>query len=175
MHVVAARAPRLDWFQQMGSLTLVLYAGMVPRGPGRTPPWVRARLDEKGLLVSVLVRNVGGVAGTSYATRLQLHAPVRWPPQALRVHPDSGKVEVILAKDVEALWPRFGEPADKTTEDNSDDAWWPASVQESCGVTHDTKLLTMQLEGRVAFTLPVGCHFRVRLHGESRGVVKCKL
>ncbi|KAF4517744.1 hypothetical protein B566_EDAN002949 [Ephemera danica] len=166
-----ARSPRLDWFQQLGNMTLVLYSGMVPRGQGRVPPWVRASLDESGVHITILVTNVGGNMGARYVARLELHAPVRWPPTALRLQPDSGKVEVVFTKEKEALWPNFGKPAPghgETAEPGSEpdsDEWWPCSLSDQTSVTHNTKLLTLQVESRLCFTLPVGCHFRVRVKG----------
>ncbi|XP_059470303.1 cytochrome b5 reductase 4 isoform X2 [Neocloeon triangulifer] len=158
--------PRLDWFQQLGAITLVLYARQVSRGLGKLPPWVRVTLDEGGTKVGIFVCNVGGEPGQTYEARLELSAPVRWPCSAVRVHPDSGKVEVVLKKETETLWKSFGTPAEghgAISQDlQAESEFWPVYLADETQVNHNTKVLRFQFSDRVCFTVPVGHHFRVQ-------------
>ncbi|XP_065340374.1 cytochrome b5 reductase 4 isoform X1 [Cloeon dipterum] len=158
--------PRLDWFQQLGAVTLVLYARQVSRIPGKLPPWVRVTLDDGGTKVSILVCNVGGEPGLTYEARLELSAPVTWPCTAVRVHPDSGKVEVTFKKATDVIWKTFGVPDEAhgviSQDVQAESEFWPVHLVEETQVNHNSKVLQFKFSTRVCFTVPVGHHFRVQ-------------
>lgn len=158
--------PRLDWFQQIGAVTLVLYARQVSRLPGRVPPWVRVTLNETGKKVGILVCNVGGEPGVTYEARLVLSAAVKWPCVSVMTHPDSGKVEVVFKKETEGLWTAYGVPAEghgTVSQDiMADSLFWPVHLVEETEVNYNSKMLKFQFLERVCFTLPVGHHLRIQ-------------
>jgi len=158
--------PRLDWFQQIGAVTLVLYARQVSRSQGRVPPWVRVTLNETGTKVGILVCNVGGEPGVTYEARLVMSAAVKWPCASVQVHPDSGKVEVVFNKQTEGLWKAYGVPAEGhgvvSQDIMAEGIFWPVHLVEETEINYNSKILKFHFSDRVCFTLPVGHHLRVQ-------------
>ncbi|KAH8384609.1 hypothetical protein KR093_002639 [Drosophila rubida] len=150
--------PRFDWIQQRSELTLCFYT---------------RRLANPGLLIK---RSTAEEAVKTLEIRVQLETrwhgfnfalsnAVLWPPKAVRTAAETGKVEVVLSKEVPEPWPTYGTHESKkldvllTQEEQLE-----YEVQRCEHFNHDSFELSLQsVQQQVLLQLPVGYHLDIEV------------
>jgi len=139
--VVQKKPFQMDWFQQVGSVTLVFYT----RTPG---PDVHILLEENNLLCLKINKRI---------EHLRLEAPVSWP---CNVTVDvGGKVQIRLMKQSPGLWSRVGTVVPSTAPVAE---YWEAAVVSRTAVTHNTYQIDLAYTKNVFNYIPVGHHVNVK-------------
>ncbi|KAK7872919.1 hypothetical protein R5R35_004239 [Gryllus longicercus] len=185
--VAEVGAPRMDWFQQSGALSLVWYAGAARPGW----PAARVRLEEGGRALAVallvpppspsppalppppagappspLVRGAPRRHLRRFAWRRRLAHPVAWPPT--HVQRANGKLQVTFRKESAGVWAELGEAAEE--EDGEEAAgrrgggrYEASRVLASLPVTPSTRLLVLRDARRRRLDVPgLGHHVLAR-------------
>uniref|UniRef100_A0A1B6L8E0 Uncharacterized protein n=1 Tax=Graphocephala atropunctata TaxID=36148 RepID=A0A1B6L8E0_9HEMI len=142
---------QMDWFQQVGSISLVFYTKMA--GPD-----VLVYLESEDLLC---------VKITNKVQHLRLESAVSWPCCVLV--DGNGKVQIKLSKKKPGLWSRYG-----TLETCSGNVaeYWEMSVVNSTIITHDTSQIDLMYTQNVFNYFPVGHHVFVKAEINGEEVVR---
>ncbi|KRG05345.1 cytochrome b5 reductase 4 isoform X2 [Drosophila mojavensis] len=146
--------PRFDWIQQRSELTLCFYTRRMAN-PGLLLK--RKDASDVGLEVRVQLGSIWHVFS------FKLSAAVVWPPKAVRVGPETGKIEVVLTKQVAEPWQTYGSQEISKLNSTCDERLTYEVL--NCEVfNHDSFELCLQsIEQSVLVHLPVGYHLDIQL------------
>ncbi|XP_022229502.2 cytochrome b5 reductase 4 [Drosophila obscura] len=146
--------PRFDWIQQRSELTLFFYTRSFSN-PGL---FVR-RKDPQQLVARVLLDNSG------HSFDLQLAGKVEWPPKAVRVGTETGKIELVLAKEEPAPWISYGtHTTSKLDSLDTQQETYEYEVLDCNDFNHDSFELSLQsVQKEILMVLPVGHHVNIQV------------
>jgi len=153
--------PRFDWIQQRSELTLIFYTRSLAN-----PGLLVRRKDSLQLAVRVLVQH------NWHAFDFQLTNKVVWPPKAAKIGAETGKIELVLAKEEAEPWPTYGtHVTSKLDFTSAQEETYEYEVTNSKDFNHDSfdfSLLSVQRE--VLMVLPVGYHVDIEVPLEGGAI-----
>lgn len=146
--------PRFDWIQQRSELTLYFYTRRMAN-----PGLLLKRKDTSEVELELRVQ----MASCWHVFDFKLSAAVVWPPRAVRVGPETGKIEVVLTKQVAEPWLTYG--TQEISKLNSTYAEHLTYEVVLCELfNHDSFELCLQsIKQSVLLHLPVGYHLDILL------------
>uniref|UniRef100_A0A1B6GQD8 Uncharacterized protein n=1 Tax=Cuerna arida TaxID=1464854 RepID=A0A1B6GQD8_9HEMI len=142
---------QMDWFQQVGSISLVFYTKTC--GPD-----VHVHLESEDLL---------RIKITNRVQHLRLESAVSWPCSVLV--DGNGKVQIKLTKRKPGLWSRYG-----TMETSAGNVaeYWEVAIVNSTVITHDTRQIDFMYTQNVFNYVPVSHHVFVKANINGEDVVR---
>ncbi|KAM8711988.1 hypothetical protein ACLKA7_012496 [Drosophila subpalustris] len=153
--------PRFDWIQQRSELTLCFY----------TRRWANPGLFLKRSTADDALELRVQLADNWHVFNFKLTSSVEWPPKIVRVGSETGKIEVVLSKQMPEPWTTYGShetsklDAKRVQEENFD-----FEVLRCEHFNHDSFELSLQsVKQQVLLQLPVGYHLDIQMphEGES--------
>ncbi|XP_034654756.1 cytochrome b5 reductase 4 [Drosophila subobscura] len=146
--------PRFDWIQQRSELTLFFYTRSFTN-PGL---FVR-RKDSQQLVARVLLENSG------HTFDFQLAGKVEWPPKAVRVGAETGKIELVLAKEEPSPWTSYGTHTSRKLDSlDIQEETYEYEVLEANDFNQDSFELSLQsVQKEILMVLPVGHHLNIQV------------
>ncbi|KAH8316273.1 hypothetical protein KR067_003896 [Drosophila pandora] len=141
--------PRFDWIQKSSELTLIFYTRSFAN-----PGLFLRRRNIKELMVRVLVEQKWHVF------EFQLKDKVEWPPKAVKIGAETGKIEIVLGKEESAPWTTYGShTSSKLDSPTLEEESYEYEVTRTKEFNHDSFELSLQSNQReVLMVLPVGYH-----------------
>ncbi|KAL8609950.1 hypothetical protein ACOMHN_046870 [Nucella lapillus] len=151
-----AKTPTYDWFQSSKVVTLVVYT----RWKNVHEDHVTIDKTSKNLRVAVAIEK------HTFKIHLELHGDVT-EEYTVKVHPDSGKVEIVLPKgEPDKQWSSLGKPlrGDKSyiKTFQAETVYRECTVRSIEAVTHDVILLTVQPPQGCRLPVPIGHHVQIK-------------
>lgn len=153
--------PRFDWIQKTTNLTLVFYTKSLCN-PGII---IVGDVDSKKLDISVQIECV-----ILHSFSFQLLHEVEWPPTAVVVNQETGKIEIALNKTVPALWSNYGSLNRRKLLDEISNCDFTYEITQRTRISHDSYALVLRSANqRIVHQLPIGYHVKVsaEIPGES--------
>ncbi|KAH8401772.1 hypothetical protein KR009_007794 [Drosophila setifemur] len=151
--------PRFDWIQQRSELNLIFYTRNFAN-----PGLMVLRKDDQQLVVRILLEHQW------HSFDFQLCNNVDWPPKAVRIGAETGKIELVLSKEEAAPWTTYGShTSNKLDSINLQEETHDYEVTHKRAINHDSVELSLQsVERKVLMLLPAGYHVEMKapLDGE---------
>ncbi|XP_017146552.1 cytochrome b5 reductase 4 [Drosophila miranda] len=146
--------PRFDWIQQRSELTLFFYTRSFSN-----PGLIVRRKDPQQLVARVFLES------RWHTFDLQLAGKVEWPPKAVRVGTETGKTELVLAKEEPAPWTSYGTHTSRKLDSlDTQEETYEYEVLASNDFNHDSFELSLQsVQMEVLMVLPVGHHVNIQV------------
>lgn len=147
--------PRFDWIQQRSELTLCFYTRRLAN-PGLL---VKRRTSSDELELRVQL------AASWHVFQFRLSGAVNWPPKAVRLGPETGKIEVVLVKESPEPWTTYGShEVIKQHADGDQQEFYEFKVLRCESFNHDSFELSLQcVEQQILLQLPVGYHIDIQV------------
>ncbi|KAH8389252.1 hypothetical protein KR200_006656 [Drosophila serrata] len=146
--------PRFDWIQQRSELTLIFYTRNFAN-----PGVVVRRQNTQQLEVRILI------AQQWHTFDFQLTENVEWPPKAVKVGAETGKIELVLGKEEPAPWPTYGTHTTRKLDSLSvQEERYNYEVIHREDFNHDSFELGLRSAKRdLVMLLPVGFHINIEV------------
>ncbi|EDV98183.1 cytochrome b5 reductase 4 [Drosophila grimshawi] len=145
--------PRFDWIQQRRELTLYFYTRR-----WANPGVLLKRKTAEELEVRVQLAEIW------HLYNFKLHSGIIWPPKALRVSPETGKIELVLSKQEEQPWSSYGSHEASKTSGAPEEELLDFMVQHCSHFNHDSFELCLEsVEQELLLHLPVGYHLDIEV------------
>ncbi|XP_034476439.1 cytochrome b5 reductase 4 [Drosophila innubila] len=148
--------PRFDWIQQRSELTLCFYTRRLAN-----PGLLLKRSLEADDTLELRVQ----LADSWHRFSFQLSNSVEWPPKTVRVAPETGKIEVVLVKQLPEPWTTYGtHETSKLDVQQVQEEHFDFEVLRCEHFNHDSFELSLQsVRQQVLLQLPVGYHLDIQL------------
>ncbi|EDW60558.1 cytochrome b5 reductase 4 [Drosophila virilis] len=145
--------PRFDWIQQRSELTLCFYTRRMAN-PGMLLKR-KSAADALELYIQL--------ASSWHVFDFKLSDAVVWPPKAVRVGHETGKIEVVLSKQVAEPWTTYGsQKVDKLNAPSEEH--YEYEVLHCADFNHDSFQLSLQsVKEAVLMHVPVGYHLDIEV------------
>ncbi|XP_076466396.1 cytochrome b5 reductase 4-like isoform X2 [Babylonia areolata] len=150
------QSPTYDWFQSSKAVTLVVYT----RSKKVNSDHVTISKTDRNLRVAVSIEKY------TFKIHQELQEDVT-TDYTVKVHPESGKVEIVLPKsEPDKQWPCLGKPlrGDKSyiKTFQAETVYRECTVQSIAPVTHDVILLTIRPPEGCRLPVPIGHHVQIK-------------
>ncbi|KAH8321626.1 hypothetical protein KR074_010532 [Drosophila pseudoananassae] len=141
--------PRFDWIQKSSDLTLIFYTRSFAN-----PGVLLRRKATQELVVWILVEQKWHVFD------FQLINKVEWPPKAVKIGAETGKIEIVLGKEESAPWTTYGShTSSKLDSPTMEEESYEYEVTHTKEFNHDSFELSLQsVQREMLMVLPVGYH-----------------
>lgn len=149
--------PRFDWIQKKSDLSLYFYTKQFCN-----PGLILRRKSDKNIVLRIFIEN------TCHQYDFVLHNEVKWPPIALKVFSESGKIELNFAKAETELWPGYG-TKDASMVQQLEDFHHEFEIIENQKFNHNSFGLILRGRNDVIIWPSVGYHltFSCCIEGKS--------
>ncbi|CAO1412687.1 unnamed protein product [Diamesa tonsa] len=136
--------PRFDWIQKLSEITLYFYT------KGLTNPYINVEFNcDTEVIINI---------NNTYTYKFTFNKPVNYPC-SIKVNQETGKIEIIFAKQDPQLWTNFG-TYDRQKVDTMYNSY-SYVISERVRINHDSFALILKPTKQMVQVIPVAYHVSV--------------